>query len=434
MNVTISRSAAAAVAALTVFAAACSSTGGTDVTGTIGTTGTTTAPVVTTPASEPSIGSTAATTTPASTVPFAADDVRLAPFVSGLTAPVDLAWRADDDTLFVVQQSGTVVPVRDGAVGAPVLDVTDRIAYGGEQGLLGLAFHPTKPLAYVNYTATDGHTNVVEYAVASDGTFDPSSARTVIVIEQPFPNHNGGDVVFGPDGMLYIGMGDGGAANDPLRHGQDPGSLLGKILRIDPTPGDGKGYTVPADNPLVDAYGAAPEVWSLGVRNPWRFSFDRANGDLWIGDVGQNLWEEVDHVAATDGTGAGRGTNFGWSAWEGSHRFNDDQTADNRVEPVVEYAHGDAGCSVSGGVVYRGTDVPSLVGWYVYGDFCSGRLWAFRSDGDSTTSGATAGITAAGSLVELGVIPAVSAIVDGPDGQLYGLAYNDGALWRIGAA
>jgi glucose/arabinose dehydrogenase len=363
--------------------------------------------------------------------PFAASDVTLTSFVSGLTAPVDLAWRTGDDTLYVVQQSGTVVPVRDGVVGAAVLNISDRITYGGEQGLLGLAFHPTAPLAYVNYTDTKGHTNVVEFAVAADGTFDPASARTVIVIEQPFPNHNGGDVVFGPDDMLYIGMGDGGAANDPLRHGQDPGSLLGKILRIDPTPSDGKGYTVPADNPFVDAYGAQPEIWSLGVRNPWRFSFDRDTGDLWIGDVGQDKWEEVDRVAAVaDGTGAGRGANFGWSAYEGTHRFNDDQVAADKVDPVIEYPHGDDGCSVSGGTVYRGTAIASLVGWYVYGDFCSGRVWAFRF-GTTAQFGAT---RADGELVELGRVAAVSAVLEGPQGELYALAYNDGALMRIDAA
>jgi glucose/arabinose dehydrogenase len=364
-----------------------------------------------------------------STVPaLSASDVGITPFLSGVTAPVDIAWRANDDTLYLVQQSGTVLPVRNGTAGAPVLDVSDHIAYGGEQGLLGLAFHPTKPLAYVDFTDTSGNTNVVEYSVGDDGVFDADSARTVITIEQPFPNHNGGDVVFGPDGMLYIGMGDGGAADDPLRHGQDPGSLLGKILRIDPTPGNGKGYTVPADNPLVDAYGAAPEVWSLGVRNPWRFSFDRATGDLWIGDVGQNKWEEVNHVSAADG--AGRGANFGWSAYEGTHRFNDDQSADSPVDPVVEYPHGDAGCSVSGGTVYRGSEVPSMVGWYVFGDFCSGRVWAF-ADGEPTS---VAGISAVGRIIELGVIPSVSAIVDGPDGRLYGLDYNNGAVWQIGAA
>lgn len=363
--------------------------------------------------------------------PFAASDVTLTSFVSGLTAPVDLAWRTGDDTLYVVQQSGTVVPVRDGVVGAAVLNISDRITYGGEQGLLGLAFHPSAPLAYVNYTDTKGHTNVVEFAVAADGTFDPASARSVIVIEQPFPNHNGGDVVFGPDDMLYIGMGDGGAANDPLRHGQDPGSLLGKILRIDPTPSDGKGYTVPADNPFVDTAGAQPEIWSLGVRNPWRFSFDRDTGDLWIGDVGQDKWEEVDRVAAVaDGTGAGRGANFGWSAYEGTHRFNDDQVAADKVDPVIEYPHGDDGCSVSGGTVYRGTAIASLVGWYVYGDFCSGRVWAFRF-GTTAQFGAT---IADGELVELGSVAAVSAVLEGPQGELYALAYNDGALMRIDAA
>ena len=376
----------------------------------------TTASTPTTPSTTNPADPTTAAPTPTTVPVFAAADVSLTPFVSGLAAPVDLAWRTGDDTLFVVQQSGTVVPVRNGTVGAPVLDVSDHIAYGGEQGLLGLAFHPTKPLAYVNFTDTSGNTNVVEYAVGTDGVFDAASARTVITIEQPFPNHNGGDVVFGPDGMLYIGMGDGGAANDPLRHGQDPGSLLGKILRIDPTPSGDRPYAVPADNPYVDVDGAKPEVWSIGVRNPWRFSFDRANGDLWIADVGQDKWEEVDHVTAADG--GGRGANFGWSAYEGTHRFNDDQTADTPIDPVLEYPHGDDGCSVSGGAMYRGDAIASLVGWYVFGDFCSGRLWAFAN----------------GKKIEIGNVPAVSAVVDGPSGELYALAYNEGRIVRLDPA
>jgi glucose/arabinose dehydrogenase len=411
------------VVVLAVALAACSSGTG----GSATTAGSTPAPDTTLPGTS-TLDTSAPSTAPDTVPPLAASDVALTQFVSGLTAPVDLAWRNGDDALYVVQQSGTVVPVRDGVVGAAVLDVSDRIAYGGEQGLLGLAFHPTKPLAYVNYTDTKGNTNVVEFAVADDGTFDPASARTVIVVEQPFPNHNGGDVLFGPDGMLYIGMGDGGAANDPLRHGQDLGSLLGKVLRIDPTPSGDKGYTVPADNPFVGTDGAQPEIWSLGVRNPWRFSFDRENGDLWIADVGQDKFEEVDLVTAADG--AGRGANFGWSAYEGTHRFNDDQVAADAIDPVIEYQHGDAGCSVSGGTVYRGTAIASMAGWYVYGDFCSGRVWAFQY-GTSAQFGAT---LANGDLIELGKVPAVSAIVDGPDGELYALAYNDGALVRLTAA
>jgi len=350
-----------------------------------------------------------------------ADQVTFAAFVSDLSSPVDLTWRAGDDALYVVLQGGSIVPVRDGVAGSPVLDIGGSITSGGEQGLLGLAFHPTKPLAYVDYTNEDGNTVIAEYAVADNGTFDTASARTLLTIDQPFPNHNGGNVEFGPDGYLYIGMGDGGAANDPERRGFDTSELLAKILRIDPTPDGDQPYTIPADNPFVGVDGARPEIWSVGVRNPWRFSFDPATGDLWIGDVGQGQWEEIDLARAVDG--GGRGLNFGWSAFEGTHRFNDDQSADGVTMPIFEYEHGDAGCSVTGGAVYRGNDVPSLAGWYLFSDFCSGIVTALQA-----TNGALTG------QVELGTISGVSAICAGPDGELYVLSLNDNTVYRVAAA
>jgi glucose/arabinose dehydrogenase len=347
---------------------------------------------------------------------LAPDAVRLTTVLDGLDAPVDLAVRPGDEALYIVQQSGTVVPVRNGAPGGAVLDVADRIAYGGEQGLLGLAFHPVQPLAYVNFTATDGTTTIVEYGVADDGTFDTSSARTLLEIAQPFPNHNGGGLEFGPDGMLYVGTGDGGAADGPDRRSLDRGDLLGKILRIDPAATDGAPYGIPPDNPFVGTDGARPEVWSTGLRNPWRFSFDSATGDLWIADVGQNLWEEVNLAAAA--VGGGRGVNFGWSAWEGNHRFKDDQPADGAVPPLFEYAHGDDGCSVSGGSVYRGDAVAPMQGWYVFADFCSGKVWALRD----------------GTRLELGAVPGAAAVLPGPDGEMYVLGYLGGALVRVSPA
>ena len=361
-------------------------------------------------------------TIPATIVPaLAADQVTFAPFVNELASPVDLAWRTGDGALYVVLQGGTIVPVRDGAAGAPVLDVSDSITSGGEQGLLGLAFHPIKPLAYVNYTDEDGDTVIAEYAVASDGTFDPASARTLLTIDQPYGNHNGGNVEFGPDGYLYIGMGDGGSANDPERRALNASQLLGKMLRIDPTPDADQPYTIPADNPFVGVTGARPEIWSVGVRNPWRFTFDSATGDLWIGDVGQGDWEEIDLARAVDG--GGRGLNFGWSGFEGTHRFNNDQSPDGVAMPIFEYQHGDAGCSVSGGDVYHGSEVPSLVGWYLFSDYCSGVVTALQQ-----TDGALTG------QVELGTISGVSAICSGPDGQLYVLSLNDNAIYRVAAA
>jgi glucose/arabinose dehydrogenase len=345
--------------------------------------------------------------------------VAFTPSVSGLTKPVDVTIRADDPTLYVVQQDGRIVPVRNGKPGAPVLDISGKISTSNEQGLLGMAFHPAKPLAYVDYTNSAGDTVIAEFAVKADGTFDPASERAVMGIDQPYANHNGGKIVFGADGYLYIGLGDGGAGNDPARHALDLGSYLGKILRIAPEASGGKPYSVPADNPFVGDSAAKPEIWSYGLRNPWRFDFDTETGDLWIADVGQNQWEEVD--LATSAAGGGKGLNFGWSAFEGTHRFNTDQPAGGVTPPIWEYPHGDAGCSVSGGSVYRGSAVPSLVGWYVVADYCSGNVWALQAGPNNTLAG----------NVPLGTVPNPSAVVRGPDGELFVLAHGEGTIYRI---
>lgn len=353
--------------------------------------------------------------------PLAADQVTFAPFVRDLASPVDLAWRGGDDVLYVALQGGTIVPVRGGVAGAPVLDISGSVTSGVEQGLLGLAFHPSEPLAYVNYTDADGDTVIAEYSVADDGTFDASTARELLTIDQPHANHNGGNLEFGPDGYLYIGMGDGGSGGDPDRRSLNLSELLGKMLRIDPTPIGDQPYSVPADNPFVGVDGARPEIWSAGLRNPWRFTFDSATGDLWIGDVGQGEWEEINLTRAVDG--GGRGTNFGWSAFEGTHRFNDDQSEDGVTMPIFEFQHGPAGCSVSGGDVYHGSEVPALAGWYVFSDYCSGIVTALQQ-----TNGVLTG------QVELGAVSAVSAICSGPDGQLYVLSLGDNAIYRIAGA
>jgi glucose/arabinose dehydrogenase len=336
--------------------------------------------------------------------------------VDGVTT---LAVREDDDALYITDRDGTVWAWRTGAEPTPVLDLTDLTEAGGERGLLGLAFSPDGAKAYVNYTAQDnGATHVDEFAVAADGTIDVGSRRELLVVEQPYANHNGGQIEFGPDGMLYIGMGDGGSGNDPERRAMDLGELLGKILRIDPA---GDPYTVPADNPFVGVEGARPEIWSLGLRNPWRFSFDSATGDLWIGDVGQGAWEEIDHAPATDGAGAGRGLNFGWSALEGTHPLNADQPADDATPPLYEYSHDD-GCSVTGGEVYRGSAIPGLAGWYVFADYCSGTVWALQTiAGDD-------GTLRAGERIEIGQSADVAAIEPGPDGELYVLSLSQGVI------
>jgi glucose/arabinose dehydrogenase len=358
------------------------------------------------------------TVAPTTSVALAPGSVVLTPVSEGFERPVDVAWRPGDDQPYVVEQHGVVSVDRNGARQV-VLDLSDAVTGDSEQGLLGLAFHPNESFAYVNYTDLDGDTVIAEYAVADDGSFDTAAPRVVLTIEQPYANHNGGGIRFGPDSYLYIGMGDGGSGGDPRRNGLDLSTLLGKLLRIDPRPSGDAPYGVPADNPFIGIAGARPEIWSIGLRNPWRFSFDADTGDLWIGDVGQDDWEEIDVVAAADG--AGRATNFGWSAFEGTHRYNDDQSADGVTMPVYEYDHG-SGCSVSGGVVVRGSAVPALEGWYVFGDFCSGRLVALRFG--------TAGLEVI-DLVETGPI---SSIAEGPDGALYVLDHDAGVVLRADAA
>ena len=250
--------------------------------------------------------------------------------------PVALVDRGG--TLYVAEKGGRVLALTGGEP-LEVLDMTDLTESAGERGLLGLAFSPDGTLLYASYTNNDGDSRVDEYAMGAgpEGTADPATRREVLALDQPYGNHNGGHILFGPDGLLYLGYGDGGSAGDPERRGLDPGTLLGKLLRIDPRPNGDTPYTIPADNPFADGAAALPEIWSAGLRNPWRFSFDPATGDLWIGDVGQNAVEEIDLVTAAQG--AGRGTDFGWSAFEGTDRYNDDQESPNHWPPIYEYRH-----------------------------------------------------------------------------------------------
>jgi glucose/arabinose dehydrogenase len=302
--------------------------------------------------------------------------VRLTPVVTTLREPIALALRpGDPDTLFVAERSGRIVAVVDGAVTATVLDMRKLTAPGGERGLLGFAYSPDAARLYTSYTDVNGDSTIDEYEVDGNGIAQVGSRRQVFFQKQPYSNHNGGNIVFGPDDMLYLGLGDGGSGGDPERHGQDLGSLLGKLIRIDPREASGAPYAVPADNPFITTAGARPEIYAYGLRNPWRYSFDAGTGDLWIGDVGQNAIEEVDHVAAA--AGAGKGANFGWSAYEGSQRYNADQSAPNHTPPVREYEHGPLGCSITGGFLYRGTAIPRLTGAYVYADYCAAGIRAF---------------------------------------------------------
>ena len=293
--------------------------------------------------------------------------------VAVLEQPLALAVRSDDPALYFAEKVGRVVALRDGrAEPDVVLDLTAEVSLGGEQGLLGLAFSPNGRFLYVNYTDMQGDTHVTEFRVKGGGV-EPGSRRDVLFVDQPFSNHNGGNLVFGPDGYLYVGLGDGGSGGDPAGNAQSISTLLGKMLRISPRPSGGKPYAIPGDNPFVGREGARPEIWAYGLRNPWRYSFDRATGELWIGDVGQNAREEIDLEPA----GSRGGLNFGWDRLEGTLPF-EGEAPSNGVPPVFEYPLEGGGCAVTGGYVYRGEDIPDLVGAYVFADFCLGRLEAFR--------------------------------------------------------
>ena len=301
---------------------------------------------------------------------------------SGLSSPVDIAHAGDGSgRLFIVLQGGKIV-IFDGAqvLSTPFLDITSLVASGGERGLLGLAFHPNyvaNGLFYVNYTDTGGDSVIARYSVSGDPNLaDPASASILLTIDQPFSNHNGGQLHFGPDGYLYIGIGDGGSGGDPQNNGQNLGTLLGKILRIDVD--NGVPYGIPADNPFITTVGARDEIWAWGLRNPWRFSFDRLTGDLFVGDVGQSSWEEVNFQPSTS-TG---GENYGWRLMEGYSCYNPASNCNDSTLtlPILVYDHS-VGCSITGGYRYRGSKNPNLYGIYLYGDYCTGLIWGAQEDG-----------------------------------------------------
>jgi glucose/arabinose dehydrogenase len=308
--------------------------------------------------------------------------IKAEPVVTGLSSPVDITHAGDGSgRLFIILQGGRIV-IFDGVqiLSPPFLDITSLVSSGGERGLLGAAFHPNyvgNGFFYVSYTDAAGDSVIARYSVSLDpNRADPTSGVILLTIPQPFSNHNGGQLHFGPDGYLYIGIGDGGSGGDPQNNGQDLGTLLGKILRIDVD--SGFPFAVPADNPFVGVGGAREEIWSYGLRNPWRFSFDRLTGDMFIGDVGQNSWEEVDFQPANS-TG---GENYGWRLMEGNSCFNPAINCNNGTLtlPILVYDHS-VGCSVTGGYLYRGSKNPNLNGLYLYGDFCSGLIWGAQEDG-----------------------------------------------------
>ncbi|MBN1286847.1 MAG: PQQ-dependent sugar dehydrogenase [Anaerolineae bacterium] len=354
--------------------------------------------------------------------------------VDGLARPLYVTHAGDGSgRLFVVLQGGAIVVVRDGErLPDPFLDLTDRVspeARGGgytERGLLGLAFHPDyaeNGRFFVNYTDNRGDTVVAEYAVSADDPdrADPASAKALLTAAQPYGNHNGGHLDFGPDGYLYISLGDGGSGGDPQGNGQNPFTLLGALLRIDvDREGDGgKPYAIPEDNPFADGAAGAPEVWAWGLRNAWRISFDRATGDLYIGDVGQNLWEEIDFQPA----GSAGGVNYGWNAYEGTHVYSGEALAGDAAMPIAEYGH-DQGVSVTGGYVYRGAALPALQGAYIYGDWGSGKTWAAYRD--------AAGVWQNTPFIDTG--RQIASFGEDEAGELYVVSYDEGAVYRLAAA
>ncbi len=356
-------------------------------------------------------------------------NLALARVASGFNDPLDLQVPPGDRSrLFVVEQGGRIRIIRGGAVvAAPFLDIANRITAGGERGLLGLAFHPLfsqNGRFYVNYTDTRGDTHISEFraAPANAETVDPATERLIYFVRQPFANHNGGGVAFGPDGFLYIGLGDGGSGGDPMGNGQNLGLALGKMLRIDINTGNP--FSVPAGNPFAGRAGALPEIWAYGLRNPFRFSLDRATGDLYIGDVGQNRIEEIDVGTPT----RGGGENYGWNITEGSECFQP-STGCNRAGltlPVAEYNHS-LGCSVTGGYVYRGCRLPGHAGTYFYGDFCSGLIRSFRLAGGQATDQRDWTAALGSSRYS------ISSFGTDDEGELYVVDYG-GEILRLGPA
>jgi glucose/arabinose dehydrogenase len=371
---------------------------------------------------------TATTTAPASTAPAqaAARGVRLVRVGSFQNPLYVTAPPGDRRRVFVVEQGGKIMVMRDGkTLPTPFLDVASKVVAGGEQGLLGLAFAPdyaTSKRFYVYYTAAgSGANTLAEYRAASAESADPNSGRVLFSLPDAESNHNGGQLAFGPDRLLYVGLGDGGGGDD--QHGargnaQNLSSLFGKIVRIDPRESGGKPYTVPASNPFVGRSGARGEIYSYGLRNPWRFSFDRANGMLTIGDVGQNAVEEVDAVKR----GGGRGANFGWRPFEGT-RKNFDEPAPGAIPPVLEHTHDQGWCSVTGGYVVRDRGVPGLYGRYVYGDYCQGQIWSARvTPGKATGDRRVPGLAQVSQLSSFGEDARGRVYATSLEGPVYRLA------------
>lgn len=367
-----------------------------------------------------SLGAPASSVLPDSDVPIDQVEVRLTE-VARVDQPIAVVARAGHKALYVGERGGRVRVVSgEKVVDGSLVDISEETTTGGERGLLGIAFSPDGKRLYLSFTDVQGNSQLDEITMGAGAMdIDLASRRTLIKVNQPYSNHNGGHITFGPDRMLYFGLGDGGSSGDPDNRAQDTKELLGKILRIDPRPKGDAPYTVPSNNPFAneaDNQSGRAEIWAYGLRNPWRFSFDRANGDLWIGDVGQDAVEEIDWLKA----GTDRGANLGWNRLEGSRSFKGSVPA-NAVSPFHEYGRS-VGQAVTGGIVYRGSRIPSLVGRYVFGDVNSARLWALERTGEQNSKHHDLGVGVdEGTLVSFG---------EDLDGELYVVSIG-GSIYRL---
>jgi hypothetical protein len=382
------------------------------------------------PAAPTTTTTTAPTDTADTTTPLATgslDSVTLATEpVAELDQPVALAARPGSPDLYIAEKGGRVRMVEVVTEESfdespdevtyevqttPLLDISDDVINDNERGLLGMTFSTDGRKLYLDYTRQpDGYTVVEEYEIGDGTRIDEDSRRELLVVEQPFANHNGGQLAIGPDGFLYIGLGDGGDGGDPFGNGQSTETLLGKILRIDPeAPTDGGlGYSIPPGNPYADSQGGVPEVWLYGVRNPWRFTFDAANGDLWVADVGQNAYEEVNRLPSIGGFDAGKDANLGWNEMEGTHSFDGGENPPGAVLPIHEYGH-DSGCSITGGYVYRGEEIAGLQGAYLFSDFCEPGIRGLQLDQGAVIDTRTWDLPVEG----------IQSFGQGDDGELY---------------
>ncbi len=355
--------------------------------------------------------------------------------VAELDQPIAMAARPGSPDLYIAEKGGRVrlVKVTTDEITdeityqvqtSPLLDISDEVLNQNEQGLLGMAFSTDGRKLYLDYTRQpDGRTIVLEYTLGDRTTIDEDSRRQLLEVEQPFPNHNGGQLVIGPDGFLYVGLGDGGSGGDPSGNGQNTDALLGKILRIDPEAGteDGAAYGIPPGNPFADGEDGAPEVWLYGVRNPWRFTFDTATGDLWVADVGQDTFEEVNLLPTLTGFDAGKGDDLGWNEMEGLHPYEGGENPPGAVLPIHEYSH-DPGCSVTGGYVYHGDDIPDLDGVYLFADYCAAGIRGLQLDGGAVIDTRTWDLP----------LEEVYSFGQGDDGELY-LLLQSGPVLKLAA-